>query len=291
VTNHILGYLGENRRVNSLMLRRQKVDLQIEEASTGNILYLIQDANAEDLCRQVDNMSTRRKLYLACNNSLSKYVNSCELKNTWTIIPQCPFMEKVQPTHGILRHLQNVWSCVRLWTLNKDAPFLSRTLWCISVTPMDSKICAVFHKHLSSIRIKWIDSDNEEIGTDFQYEIVRSYNLLLRSSMFVLQMPKEELVFNTCRLSTMFSPNDSMYCDLYENDDNQSTPPSQQLIDLYASLRVTLRQWFARMCIFLDLPIRFANYSPILPLYNTSPYCDQFKDMFDVNVSSPWEPE
>jgi hypothetical protein len=188
VTNHILGYLGENRRVNSLMLRRQKVDLQIEEASTGNILYLIQDANVEDLCRQVDNMSTRRKLYLACNNSLSKYVNTCELKNTWTIIPQYPVMEKVQPTHGILRHLQNVWSCVRLWTLTKDAPFLSRTLWCISVTPMDSKIRAIFHKHLSSIRIKWIDSDNEEIGTDFQYEIVRSYNLLLRSSMFVLQM-------------------------------------------------------------------------------------------------------
>jgi hypothetical protein len=81
-----------------------------------------------------------------------------------------------------------------------------------------------------------------------------------------------------------------MYCDLFEDDDNQPTPPSQQLINLYASLRVTLRQWFARMCIFLDLPIRFANDSPILPLY-ISPYCDQFKDMFYVHVSSPWEPE
>jgi hypothetical protein len=153
---------------------------------------------------------------------------------------------------------------------------------------MNTQIKLLFHKYLSSIRIKWNTTVND-LTSDFEYEVSRSYNAMLRSSMFVMQMAKEELIYNVCRLSTIFNPCDDMYCDLYEIDDGHSTPPSIQLIDLYARLRITLRQWFAKMCVFLDLPVRFANESPILPLY-VSPYCDQFKDLFDVPIVPSWEP-
>jgi hypothetical protein len=43
--------------------------------------------------------------------------------------------------------------------------------------------------------------------------------------------------------------------------------PSEQLMNLHADLRISLRKWFASMCVFLDLTVHFANESPpILPV-------------------------
>jgi hypothetical protein len=86
-------FIGEGRRVNNLMLRRQKIDVQIENASTGEILFVVKYANVEEFCRKIENIATRRKIYLSCNNSLKNYVNTCDVKFSWEIIPQYPVME------------------------------------------------------------------------------------------------------------------------------------------------------------------------------------------------------
>jgi hypothetical protein len=63
-----------------------------------------------------------------------------------------------------------------------------------------------------------------------------------------MQMSKEELIFNVCRLSKIFNhPQDDMYCDLFENDEGIKTPPSQQLLNLYTDLRIILRNWFLQL--------------------------------------------
>jgi hypothetical protein len=120
------------------------------------------------------------------------------------VIPQYPVIERASPIHEVLRNIQNIWNCVRFWVIDQDAPFLSRTMWSVSSTPTNPKICLLFHKYLSSIRIRWVEP-KDEFDVDFEYKIVKSYIEMLRSSMFVMQIPKEELIFHTCRLSTIFN--------------------------------------------------------------------------------------
>jgi hypothetical protein len=159
----------------------KKVDIHIEESNSGDPLFLLFNANVEELCRQIENISSRRKVLMACNKSLENYyVDTCDIKYTWwRVIPQYPVIERVSPIHEVLRNIQNIWNC-------------------------DPKICLLFHKYLSSIRIRWVEP-KDEFDVDFEYKIVKSYIEMLRSSMFVMQIPKEELIFHTCRLSTIFN--------------------------------------------------------------------------------------
>jgi hypothetical protein len=100
LAKEIRAFVG-HKPVDTLLLRNQRIDLQIENLN-GDVLYTLRKAFVEHVCRGIFYNFTRKKIFMACNSSLENYVNVVDSAFEWSVVLQHPVVEHVHPKSEVL---------------------------------------------------------------------------------------------------------------------------------------------------------------------------------------------